>query len=212
MKNLFLKAKHWQLFFLIVGVPLLSQIYIYVRIWLVESVPASETETNGFSQVLEEKFIQFEWFPLLLLCFGLLFFGWLWALAIGLQKWVPVEVKMKTMRFKVFFFIPLAYFLFMVSSMSSLFSVDPNSFFLNLGIIVAIIVPLHLFSMFCILHTFYFAAKTLKTVELKRKVGFGDFIGEFFLLWFYFIGIWIIQPKVNRLYQLNIGQANNRKR
>ena len=24
-------------------------------------------------------------------------------------------------------------------------------------------------------------------------------LGEFFLLWFYFIGIWIVQPKVNRL-------------
>lgn len=203
MTNIFLKAKHWQLFLLMVGVPLVSQIYIYARIWLVESVPSTEMENNGFTQVLDEKFIQFEWFPLVMLGFGLLFFGWLWALAIGLQKWVPVEAKMKTTRFKIFFFIPLVYFLFMVTAMSSLFSVDAESFFLNLGVIVAIIVPLHLFSMFCILHIFYFAAKTIKTVELKRKVGFGDFIGEFFLLWFYFIGIWIIQPRVNRLHEQN---------
>ncbi len=205
MTNIFLKAKHWQLFLLMIGIPLLSQIYMYSRIWKIESTPTAEMETNGFSQVLQEKFIQFDWFALVMLCFGLLFFGWLWALAIGLQKWLPVEIKMKTARFKVFFFIPLAYFLFMISSIPRLFAMDGNSFFLNLGIIVAVIVPLHLFSMFCILHTFYFAAKTLKTVELKRKVVFRDFIGEFFLLWFYFIGIWIIQPKVNQLYEKNSG-------
>jgi len=64
---------------------------------------------------------------------------------------------------------------------------------------LVIILPLHLFSMFCIFHTIYFVAKTIRTAELQRVVTFGDFAGEFFLLWFYIIGIWIIQPKVNRL-------------
>ena len=81
--------------------------------------------------------------------------------------------------------------------MGSLFSGLVTNGVSNSGWIVAIIIPLHLFSMFCI---FYLIAKTIKTAELQRKVGFGDFAGEFFLLWFYFIGIWINQPKVNKLY------------
>ena len=69
------------------------------------------------------------------------------------------------------------------------------------GIIIAVIIPLHFFSMFCILYCFYFTAKTIKTAELERKVGFGDFVGEFLLLWFYPIGIWFLQPRVNKLIE-----------
>ncbi|MCC1483634.1 hypothetical protein [Winogradskyella immobilis] len=65
--------------------------------------------------------------------------------------------------------------------------------------IVTIIIPLHLFSMFCIFHTIYYVAKTIKTVELKRRVSFIDFAGDFFLVWFYFIGVWILQPKINKV-------------
>jgi hypothetical protein len=31
-------------------------------------------------------------------------------------------------------------------------------------------------------------------------VSFYDFSGPFFLLWFFPIGIWIIQPRINRLF------------
>jgi hypothetical protein len=63
------------------------------------------------------------------------------------------------------------------------------------------ILPMHLFSMFCIFYSLYFVAKTFKTVELQREVSFSDFAGEFFMIWFLLIGIWIIQPKVNRLVE-----------
>jgi hypothetical protein len=55
--------------------------------------------------------------------------------------------------------------------------------------------------MFCIFYTLYFVAKTFKTVELQREVKFSDFAGEFFMIWFYPIGIWIIQPKINKMIE-----------
>ena len=76
---------------------------------------------------------------------------------------------------------------------------EPNGAFA--GSLVAIILPLHLFSMFCILYSLYFVAKTFKTVELQREVTFSDFAGEFFLIWFYPIGIWIVQPKINKMVE-----------
>ena len=60
------------------------------------------------------------------------------------------------------------------------------------------IIPAHLFSMFCIFFMLYKAAKTIKTVELQKKVTFSDFAGEFFLMWFFPLGIWIVQPKINK--------------
>ncbi|WP_318309479.1 hypothetical protein [Flagellimonas crocea] len=201
MTNIFLKAKHWQLFLLMIGVPLLSQVHMYLKIWPINSSSTSEivTDERGFTQVLDEKFIQFDWYPIFLLSFSLLFFGWLWSLAIGLQKWAPTGISMKTNRFKIFFFIPLIYILLIFTSWTGIISGNGSIFKLNFGGMISIIIPLHLISMFGIFHSIYFAAKTIKTVDLKRKVGFGDFAGEFFLIWFYIFGIWIIQPKVNKL-------------
>jgi hypothetical protein len=47
----------------------------------------------------------------------------------------------------------------------------------------------------------YFVAKTFKTVELQKEVTFSDFIGEFFMFWFYYIGILFLQPKINKMVE-----------
>ena len=52
-------------------------------------------------------------------------------------------------------------------------------------------------------------AKALKTVEWQKPVTFSDFAGEFFLIWFFPIGIWIIQPRINKLFDATIGAENN---
>jgi hypothetical protein len=69
------------------------------------------------------------------------------------------------------------------------------------GGFIAIIFPLHFFAMFCIFYCLYFVAKTFKTVELQREVTFSDFAGEFFLFWFFPIGVWIVQPKINKMIE-----------
>jgi hypothetical protein len=55
--------------------------------------------------------------------------------------------------------------------------------------------------MFFIFYSLYFIAKELKSVELQKPVTFSDFAGEFFLLWFFPIGIWIIQPRINKIFE-----------
>ena len=185
MIDTFLKAKHWQLFIVMLGIPLLFQFYTMFNMF---SDLDSESNPNP-----ENIVDTFQMFPIIMILFSLVFFGWFWSIAIGLQKNIPAEVKMKVKKFKIFFFIPLIYIIFFMIYMGGLFSGIGTNGFSSGGGIVAVILPLHLFSMFCIFYSMYFVAKTIKTVELQRKVGFGDFAGEFFLLWFYFIGIWIIQ-------------------
>ena len=200
MIHFFLKAKHWQLFIIMLGIPLIYQFYFMSQILGFQTQPEQVAGEEGFTEVLNEQFIQFDLFPYVMIFFALIFFGWFWSIAIGLQKNIPKEIKMKVKKFKIFFFIPLIYIIFLMIYMGGLFSGMLTSGFSNSGWIVAIILLLHLFSMYCIFYSMYFVAKTIKTAELQRKVGFGDHAGEFFLLWFYFIGIWIIQPKVNKLY------------
>jgi hypothetical protein len=193
----FLKAKHWQLFILTFGIPIFFQIIMMVIMF-------SNLATNSNPDP-EKMFKYLKFSPIILVLFMGIFFGWFWSVAIGLQKKVPEKVTMKVKKFKIFFFIPmfymLCYMIFMSYTMNGLINSgsEPNSGLL--GGIFAIIIPLHLFSMFCIFYTLYFVAKTFKTVELQREVKFSDFAGEFFLIWFYPIGVWIIQPKINKFIE-----------
>jgi hypothetical protein len=197
MTEKFLKAKHWQLFLFTFGLPIIFQF----------ATMGTMVANLLIGNRLDPSFIlnYLEFFPGIMLLFIGVFFGWFWSVAIGLQHRVPGNVKMKVNKFKVFFFIPLAYMLFILIFMGIIMSGimegngEPAAGYI-FGVI-GIIVPLHLFSMFCMFYSLYFVAKTFKTVELQREVNFSDFAGEFFLIWFYPVGIWILQPKINKMIE-----------
>jgi hypothetical protein len=65
--------------------------------------------------------------------------------------------------------------------------------------IPGVIVPLHLLAMFAIVYSMGFAARRLVTLERQQPARFSDYRTTFFLFWFFPIGVWIIQPRVNRL-------------
>lgn len=195
MTELFLKAKHWQIFLLTFGIPMIFQIVAMGSI-----ISNVGTETNPNPTMFFSTTILM---PIVLIIFTGTFFGWFWSVAIGLQKNVPENVKMKVRKFKIFFFFPMVYLLlvmiFINTSMNGLFDGGEKPSGGLIASFAGVIVPLHLFSMFCIFYSLYFVSKTFKTVELQREVKFSDFVGEFFMLWFYPIGIWIIQPKINEM-------------
>ncbi len=193
--NLFLKAKHWQIFLLTYGIMFLGQLilmsYVIVNVGIQE-------EANPL-----EIFEFFSYFPLIMLIFMGILFGWQWSVAVGLQEFIPEEIKMKLTRFKVFFIYSVGYMLSFMALFYIMFQgtlvneMIPESE-LMVGYFAAII-PFHLLAMFSTFHSLYIVAKTFKTAELQREVHFSDFVGEFFLLWFFPIGIWLIQPKINKL-------------
>lgn len=199
MIDKFLKAKHWQLFLLIFGIPMIFQFVIMGNFF------ANLGSVNGPEPSIIFNYMRL--LPIIIILFILFFFGWFWSIVTGLQKIIPDEAKMKLIRFKIFFFIPLIYILFFsffIGFIMNEFSDLTNAPQLNPGFIfgfIAVILPLHLFSMFCMFHSLYFVAKALKTAELKKEVGFPDFVLEFFLLWFYPVGIWIIQPRINKIME-----------
>ncbi len=205
MTKIFLKAKHWQLFLVIFAIPLIFQFIILAMI-------ISETIVNR--NIDPTVFVNYgKIYMLFWLVIMSIFFGWFWSVATHLQSKIPTNVKMKLKQFKIFFFIPLVYFLVLIFFMASVFNelivnnLEPNVAFV--GAFVGIIIPLHLFSIFCIFHSIYFTAKTIKTVELQREVKFGDFVGEFFMIWFLFIGLWILQPKINKMAAGTVEKEND---
>jgi hypothetical protein len=186
-----LTIKHWQLFGLLMGLPMIFQFVIMGSV-MTSNNPA----------------IMFAAFPIVMILFIGLFFGWFYALGTNLHKKLPETATMNLTKFKTFLFIPVVYMLFLSVFMFGMFSNisaggQPNP------AIFALIVPLHLFSMFCIFYCLYFNAKALKTAEWQRPVTFSDFAGEFFLIWLFPIGVWIIQPRINKLFDTTIDNDNN---
>lgn len=182
MIDKFLKAKHWQLFLLTFGLPLIVQF-----ITIVSMVTLSNSDTPFIINYIQYILI------IMLVSMGVLF-GWFWSVVIGLIHKIPQNISIKVKRFKIFFFIPLVYILMIILFIISLTNgVEPNPLFFILFI------PLHLLSMFGIFHSLYYVAKVFKTIELQKEVSFSDFAGEFFMIWFFPIGIWLIQPKINKM-------------
>jgi hypothetical protein len=56
-----------------------------------------------------------------------------------------------------------------------------------------------LYFVFAVFQTIIFACKTIAKIELRREVSFGDYFTNLLLMLFFFIGVWILQPKINRL-------------
>lgn len=201
----FLKAKHWQLFLLTFGIPMIFQFIMMGTMFATLGSGNNPDPTFMFNYM--------KFFPVMMIIFMGVFFGWFWSVAVGLQSKVPEGIEMKVKKFKILFFIPMAYILFITLFMG----IQMNGLMIDgtepsgglIGSFVAIIIPLHLFSMFCIFYSLYFVAKTFKTVELQREVKFSDFAGEFFMIWFYPIGIWIVQPKINTMVENKVHTANN---
>ncbi len=187
----FLTLKHWQLFGLLIGVPMMLQ-FVAMGLMIASSDPTAMVVMM----------------PILMVIYIGLFFGWFYSLGKNLHQKLPASAPMNLTRFKMFLVIPIAYMLFLSIFMFGMMArltkgAEPNP------AIFALIIPLHLFSMFCIFYCLYFNAKAFKAVELQRPVVFGDYAGEFFLLWFFPIGVWILQPRINKLFDTTPGFDDN---
>ncbi len=189
----FLKAKHWQLFLLIFGIPFVLNIILVINI------------ISGLAIGCEPDFVKitdyFKYIPVIAFISATFQYGWFWSTGNGLQKAIPNEFKMQTGFFKFSVIFPFVYIMIFVLVFMLILGTIMYEPFNPIGLFgaMAIVVPLHFFAMFCSIYCIYFVARTYKTAELKRKVTFGDYIGEFFLIWFYPIGVWIIQPGINKL-------------
>lgn len=173
-----LRIKHWQLFCLYLPIPILIVIAGMIA-----------------AAAMESYTVMISAFVLATSIHGIAQLGWMFQVALFCNKKLPPEVHMNLNVFRFFFFFPLMYFAAFFGFISiKVYTEDFGNLFHFL-----MIIPLHLFAMFCIIFITYFVAKSIKTVELQRKVTFGDFVGEFFLIMFFVVGIWILQPKINNL-------------
>jgi len=214
----FLKLKHWQLFVLLLCTYLVFQIegttsvissqgeikqitehnYFWFKTSSVVSYSQEEVSTVIPSGKWDKSVKVSKRSPIMIL-FIFVLFGWFYVVGVNLNKKLPELIKMNLAKFKWFIFIPIVCMFLFYIYVLTLFNRVSIGEQLNLAIF-AVTLPLYLFSVFCLIYCIYFNAKSLKTVELQRPVNFSDYLGEFLLFLFFPIGIWLIQPKINRIF------------
>jgi hypothetical protein len=175
IQRLIVRAKHWQVFLLLFGLFFLGNV---VGFW--SMTRGSEEAFKVLSPILALT-------ELLGVCFCL----WLWCLGLFLTSLLDEQRRLNYQLFQFTTIYPPLYML--------LFIVVFPRLNLNPGLLLMIF-PLHTLATFCLLYDFYFVSKSLASVEKARRASFPDYVGYFLALWVFPVGIWIVQPRVNRLY------------
>lgn len=204
MINFFLRLKHWLLFSIIFALPFVFYMYYIFQMFR----GLSMYDNPDIGEVQYEIAKVFRMMPYLILPFLFIFYAWFWSVGVGLQEVIRPDLRLSVNTFKAVLLIMgfgniiLSFLIF--KSMSSLFE---NLEELESGAalfpfepsLMIFFIPLYILLFVGLIYCLHFVAKTMRTAELQREVKFSDFVGEFVLFWFYIIGIWILQPRINKL-------------
>lgn len=120
------------------------------------------------------------------------YFGWLCSVACECNRRTRLDMQ----KSPVFMFAGLAYALVYTTILGILLAPavgngEPPNMWL--------IFPFHLFAMIGIFYSLAFTANRLVTFQRNENVGFVEYRGQFFMFWFFPLGVWFVQPKVNNL-------------
>jgi len=73
MIQFFLRLKHWQLFIVMLGLPIIYQLYFIFEIFGSRIQPMEVVGEEGVTQVLNERYFHFDFLPYVLIFFSLVF-------------------------------------------------------------------------------------------------------------------------------------------
>lgn len=127
---------------------------------------------------------QMSWYMILNFLAGLTYLGWIWAVASRLRGSVPPK---HLILFQIAFVTTACYALVM----GYLIRQNPS--------VVFEFFWMHILAVVLLIYSMLFAARNLKTADLGREAQATDYFATFILILFFPLGIWFLQPTVNRL-------------
>lgn len=225
MFNQILKLKHWVFFVLVYGLPTMIQI-INMQGFTNQYKDALDGDILD-TQSVEAIFISMfdAMFFLMPLVIGIplvVMFVWLLSVGIGLQKKIPAALQKNPLFFVLANILGGVSILFAVFKMIDFFSsfmytIIKDAENTNIESLMpsfsslAILPALFLAAFISYIYVYYFAAKTIKTAETQKASKFGDFISEFFLIVFFPVGVWVLQPRINKIIEADENAYMNDK-
>ena len=116
--------------------------------------------------------------------FGIVLIGWLYFLGMATNRLIPSKMRFSNQ----FFIVRLSFSFIYIIIMSLFFNHD----------ILKLAIPFHIVATIFLFSCLWTCAKTIVIAETQKIHGFDKYIGTFFMLWFFPIGIWFVQPRLNR--------------
>jgi hypothetical protein len=222
MSDFFLRSKHWVLFIPIALPTILS--YTFQGIYGAELQQwSAEMQVNGddmdFGPIdLYDYATYFYGYMLVLLVGGLTQLGWLWTMGNDLHDRVTEGFNLKPKTFQVtlamsgFFLLLTAFglhqtFIWFADSLPGWLENGPPQGEDGMEMIRTVFTYFGGFLLVgfvafaCQIYNVIYVGKMLKSIELGRPAKGGEFAGYAILSYLLIIGIWILQPKVNRLME-----------
>ena len=128
------------------------------------------------------------------------FLAWIYSIGIYGQDRIS-ELGLKIMNFKLFktnmIIVAILCLIGLVYSAIAKETIDTASSRFGLEDIILSIASFYF--VFAFFHSILFVCKTIAKVEYRREVSFSDYFDYFFFMVSVIVGIWVLQPKVNRL-------------
>jgi hypothetical protein len=181
LQSFFIRAKHWQVF------ALFALCWSAVIGLMIRSVVA------GPEKLFENLLPSFA----LLEVAAILLAIWIWSIGEMLTLVVPGPLRLKVGRFR----FAVAFTPFYLPVFATFFIGMNLRLSVRLVLVsYACVFLLHFIAIFCQVYSWYFISKSLALAERLRRVTFLDYQAYLLSLWFLPVGIWFIQPRINRLY------------
>ena len=191
----FITAKHWQVFLILFGVPFIGQFLVMGMMMAIFMGVAITEENPSPDQMATAMTLFMIPFGLVLAVFMGFFLTWFWALG----KFCNQQIREAAIRpgmglFKFTLILPF-FHIFAFTAVFVAAMTHPEN-----PLALLLIFPLHFLAVFCMFYNLYFVSKNLTLAQKQQPVRISDYALNFVLIWFYPVGIWIIQPQLNELY------------
>jgi len=130
---------------------------------------------------------------------ALVFLTYLWSVGSFLCSVTRPDLQSPLSFFRVAIIYPMV-LVFAAASFSLIGNTWPFVVFVALG----------LFALVCSIYDINFVSKALAMAETGEPRALPEYAGTFFLFLFFFpLGVWFIQPRVNRIYDARAGRSNH---
>ena len=127
-----------------------------------------------------------------------IYFGWLWSVGSFLARITNQGINLKIGLFRSVLVCMALWFCSAIVIFQNKIAF-PSLF---LKIVALFFIPLNLAASIGLFYVLYFVSKKLVFVESGNPASIRDYAGTFVLVWFFPLGVWFVQPRINRLYEL----------
>ncbi|MFT7615182.1 MAG: hypothetical protein ACI9J3_004172 [Parvicellaceae bacterium] len=178
MLEKFITLKHWKLFAITVGVPVLIQI-VFMIINFVTMFSSTESSFDSFD-------LMFKVLPIGYGIGGCIYFLWVISIVLKIGGEISSENRPNRIWFSILISYTLAYYIFFTYAFGNFDSLDS-------------ILPFHFLAMLTQASSMFLAGRIFKSAELNSKATLKESL--LYGLFFYMlpVGIWILHKKIVKL-------------